>query len=370
MPVDIKVMLDDYNGAAMAVAGHAEWGFVSEDWYVAFPTGIIVPDKYEAARNPFANQHEEIMFIKANYHHVVKSAGSAEAALFVAMLRLHIAKQGMVAGDPTDRGVIEDEYVYVDAQGKDWDDAANNLPDIATSKAIGKYIKHHGNTIVHQLCYVFAARGHHWDPKYNELYGRLQGACFMSGNPGFQLPSNEVIYRLAIHGFGIKYLTVLSVSDKQQGKMAAAMFLRYDPAVPVAGTAHITTLNATLTTMHQEIWWGVFEQRFSNEIKAIEDETAKIHVNPFAYHVAAKVYGETNRKMASTESLKAFAVLCQFALGYIDHLGRRHSLSGQEAITQKSGGPRGSSDAFAKACDKFGKPGVDVATMAEFLQSI
>jgi hypothetical protein len=119
--------------------------------------------------------------------------------------------------------------------------------------------------------------------------------------------------------------------------------------------------------MSQESWWFLFYQKFQNAINLIEAEVDEIHKSPYDFHVAAKVFGKASRKMVSDAAVKAFNLLCQFALGYIDHLGKRHSLSGQQAITQKSGGPRGTAEAFAKACDRFGKPNTDVPDMVTFL---
>jgi len=370
MPIDLQTLLDDYNGSAMAVAGHAEWGFVPESWFLAIPRGLVIPANFTIGTNPFLDGASEAIFIQANYRQVRDAAGSNEAALFVAMLRLHLARQGTLAASITNRSVVEDEYTERAPENGKWDDATNAIPDIATYHDIAKFVKHHGNTLMHHMIYLFSARGHHWDPVYNDLYERLKKACFIAGNFGFALPSNEMIYRLSMHAFGVKALLHLTLADKTAGRMAAAMNLRFDPAAPIAGMAHVTTLAATLRTMSQEAWWDIFHNKFSLEIDAIEAETDKVHAAPYEYHVAAKVFGFNNRKTASNEAMKAFNRLAQFALGYIDHLGRRHSLSGQQAITQKSGGARGIAEAFARACDKFGKPSVDVASMADFLANV
>jgi uncharacterized membrane protein YfbV (UPF0208 family) len=370
MPIDLQVLLDDYNGSAMAVAGHAEWGFIPEEWFLAYPVGFGLPANYVIGTTPFANDDERKAFLKANYRQVRNVAGSNETALFVALLRLHVATQGTLVSTVNARSVVEDEYVAVNHQGADWNDPLNDIPDTPTFHNVAKFIKHHGNTLVHQMIYLFSARGHHWDPQYNELYERLKKACFISGDLGFQLPSNEVIYRLAIHAFGVKSLLDLTMADRNTGRMAAAMVLRFTPSAPIAGVAHITTLNAALNTMRQEAWWEVFEAKFHEEITKIRDEVNTIHRAPYTYHVAAKVFGHNQRTMVSQQSLDAFNRLSQFVLGYIDHLGRRHSLAGQQAVTQKSGGPRGMAEAFSKACDKFTKPSTDVDSMAAFLASV
>jgi hypothetical protein len=370
MALNLTTLLADYNGSAMAIAGHAEWGFIPQDWFLAIPQNSILPANYAIGTDPFGGNLNLNAFLKANYHRVRNAAGSNEAALFVALLRMHIASKGTIANLLANRSVVEDEYIVVAPQNGNWDDAANQIPTVASSRDMAKFVKHHGDTIVHQMVYVFSARGHHWDPEYDPLYNRLKAACFMDTNGGFTLPSNEVLYRLAIHPFGIKALTDLTLADKNAGQMAAAMFIRFNPTSPISGTAQVTTLKATLNSMAQEAWWTAFANKYANEIAAIDAEVVAIQAQPYQYHVAAKVFGFANRTPVSNNANVAFNVLCQLALGYIDHLGRRHTLSGQRAITQKSGGPRGVADAFAKACDRFGKPDTAVADMATFLASL
>jgi len=370
MPIDLQTLLDDYNGSAMAVAGHAEWGFIPEEWFLAVPANLALPANYQIGTSPFANAGERKAFIQANFHQVRAAAGSNEAALFIALLRLHIANQGTIAATVAARSVVEDEYNLRTPVNGNWTDPANEIPDVASSHNIAKFVKHHGNTLVHQMVYLFSARGHHWDPQYNDLYERLKRACFITGDVGFQMPSNETLYRSAIHAFGIKPLLDLTLADKNAGRMAAAMALRFTPAAPIAGVAHVTTLNAALQTMKQEAWWDVFNAKFQGEIAVIQTEVDTIHATPYTYHVAAKVFGYANRTMVSQEAMNAFNRLAQFVLGYIDHLGRRHSLAGQQAVTQKSGGPRGMAEAFSRACDKFTKPSTDVDSMAAFLANV
>jgi hypothetical protein len=370
MALNLDILLDDFNGTALAVAGTSEWGFIPNAWYLAIPDGLEIGDQYIIGNSMLVDANRKKAFIKANYKRVRPATNSNQEALFVAMLRYAIAERGILTSSLARRSVVENEYVQVNHAGENWDAAENNIPEIQEYHEIAKFTKRFAPYFVHQMVYVFAARGHHWQPNYNELYDRLKNACFIPTNPGFALPSNEVIYRLALHPFGVKPLYDLAIDDYNNGKMAAAMQMRYDPATPIAGVAHITTLKATLDTMKQESWWLVFEHKYHAKIEAIDAEVAKIHTNPTHYHVAAKVLGAPDRKFASVPAVDAFNVLAQFALGYIDHLGRRHSLNGQQAITKKSGGPRGIAEAFAKACDRFGKPDVEKASMDQFLSQL
>lgn len=370
MSLNLTTLLQDYNGSAISVAGHAEWGFIIQEYFIAYPTTWALNDTTALGASFFGDDAGRQMFLKANFHHVRAAAGSDELALFIALYRLHLADQGVLKATLGARSVIEDEYVKVAHKGANWNAPENDIPAIASSAAIAKFIKHHGNTLMHQLVYVFSARGHHWDTAFNDLYDRLKKACFMTNNQGFNMPSNEILYRLAIHGFGIKPLVDLTLYHKGRNEMAAAMFLRFTPSAPIAGVAHITTLKAALLTMAQESWWTAFELKFHADIGIIDVEVGRIHARPYEYHVASKVFGHNVRLTASQQAMDAFNRLCQFVLGYIVHLGRRHSLSGQQAITTKSGGARGLSEAFAKACDTFGTPKVTTDTMTAFLDTL
>jgi len=152
--------------------------------------------------------------------------------------------------------------------------------------------------------------------------------------------------------------------------MANPIRLRFSPNCPVAGAAQITTLNATITEMSNEGWYSIFYDKFRNDIQEIQAETLEIAKKPYEYHVASRVVTGKVKKDLTASSLKSFKVLCQYALGYIDHLGRRHSLASQKVITQKSGGQKPIAEAFAQACDKFGKPDTNVASMEAFIHSL
>lgn len=370
MALNLTTLLADFNGTAMATGGTAEWGFIPDSWFLAIPNSHTVPQNYTIGTSYFTNQNPPEDFIKANYHKVRAVVASDEEALFIATLRMALAEKGIICSSIVNRGVIEDEYVTVNNQGANWADALNDIPNVASRASIAKFCKRYGPTIMHQLAYVFAARGHHWQPSYNELYDRLRTATFMPSNPGFQLPSNETIYRLAIHCFGIRPLNAAAVDDHTNARMAAAMMLRFAPSTPIAGVAHITTLKATLDHMEKESWWAAFDLKFHQQIADITAEVALIHANPSSYHVAAKVYGINARLFPLPASSAAFNRLSQFALGYIDHLGRRHSLAGQQAITKKAGGMMPIAEAFSRACDRFGKPDVDVDDMTQFLAQL
>lgn len=374
MALNLANMLADYNGTAFAVAGTGEWGFIPQAWYMAVPVGHGYPNNFDAAHLivPFggagANSNET--FQKANYHRLIAAGMTADGALFGTMLRWHIASRGAVVMNMAQRAVVEDEYVAVNPGGGGWANAVNDIPNNANATNIAKYIRRYGTSLMHQMVFVFLGRGHHWNPVYDEIYDRLKTACFMADAPGFALPTNEQLYRLLMHPFGIKPLFALTLLDVGNAHMAAAMYIRFMPAPPIAGCAQITTLNASLITMSKEPWWPAFAARFATEIAVIRAEVVLIMANPTMYHVAARVFGHPNRVMVTAPAMAAFERLSQFALGFIDHLHRNHSLRGQQAITQHSGGMTGLAEAFSRACDRFGRPDANVADMATFLANL
>jgi hypothetical protein len=370
MALNLGNLLGDYNGTAFSVAGHSEWGFIPDSWKLAIPATVVPPNDYNIGHSPLGDDANQQLFLKAQYGRIRAQCGSDEEALFIALLRYHVAIQGTLAAVIANRAVIEDEYSPIAPANGNWADAANDIPLIPNAGNIAKFMKRHGNTLVHMMIYVFLSRGHHWQAEYRELYGRLKSACFISANNGFTMPSDEFIFRLALHPFGVKPLFALTMAHQATGHMAAAMAIRFAPHAPIAGVAHITTLLATINAMTKEAWWGAFDAKFQPAIATIQAEANAISLAPISYHVAAKVLGAPARVMPSANGEAAFNALCQFAIGYIDHLGRRHPLSGQQAVTRKSGGPTGIADAFSRACDAFGKPGTNVPHMTAFLAQL
>jgi hypothetical protein len=368
MALNFATLMADFNGTAMAIAGAAEWGFIPDGWKIYIPHGFNLPQNVQIGTDQLGNNAE--IFLKANYLGLTTAGLAANEAFFVSCFRMYLAQQGILTANLIQRGVVEDEYVIIAPVQNAWNNAGNDIPVNVYNPNVPKYIKRYGKILIHHLAYVFLSRGHHYKQEYNELYERLKSACFIPSNPGFVIPSNETLYRLAVHGFGVKPLIDLTLADKAASRMAAAMEIRFSPHAPISGVAHMTTLKAALNQMAKEQWWPAFAQKFAISINDLDAEVALIAANPLTYHISARVLGANARAMPSNAGNDAFTKLCQYALGYIDHLGRKHSLSGQQAITKKSNGMTGLADAFSKACDKFGKPTTDVDTMAQFLLNI
>jgi hypothetical protein len=378
MALNIATLLADYNGTALAVAGVAEWGFIPREWFIGIPRGCVIPVDFPAIGAPEGNPFrvggwmESEHFIKANWKKLAATVPDPQTRLWVCMYRYHIASYGILCSSLVSRGVVEDEYEFIDHSGANWADAANAIAGVteAQAKEISKHAKRYASMYMHSMVYVFSSRGHHWTPVYQDLYARLQEAQFLPANPGFALPSQEVIYRSAIHGFGIRGPLAATIYDRDHGNMAAAMRIRYEPHQPISGCAHITTSMAVIRYMQRESWFPVFATKFDAPIRAITDEVARIALAPTTFHVAAKVFGYPNRAVVSPNAMVGFNAINQFLLGYIDFLGARHSLHKQQAITNKAQGFGPLAEAFSRACDKFGKPSVDVAHMRAFLDSV
>jgi hypothetical protein len=374
MALNIANWLADFNGNNFIRAGTAEFGYVPTSWFIALNARLaaLLPANLTLGNDPFPNAADKTEFLKANFRHVRPNCQSDEEALCVASLRLSLASKGVLCLSLNNQGrsVIDDEYVVINHLGANWADPLNDIPGVASAPAIAKFFKRYGPTIAHMAAYVFCARGHHWTPDYAALYDRLMKASLIPDQNGFVMPSKEVLFRFALHGFAVKPLYDMAMADRNAGLMVAAVSLRFTPHPPIAGVAHITTLHAILGEMSKESWWNDFVTKFQNPINDINGELALINANPLSYHVASFVIGGVGRTLTSAAAEQAFNLLCQLAIGFVDHLGRRHPMSGQIAVTKKSGGPRGLADAFAKACDTYGKPSLSGPDMASFLAQL
>lgn len=367
--MDFKTLLSDYNGSVLLEPGTSEWGYVEQQWFLQVPFDSKDLNKLKFSDNvdPFDANINFENFIRANYV-VLSSAnalGNNEKALFGAMLRAHCVKNKMFDMSKDTRCVIEDEYAIYEPTDKDWKQAI--VPDINTKREIASFVKKYGDTLVQMMVYVFCSRGHHWQDDFDGLYDKLMKACSIVKPVGWTLPDNRQIFRQILHCFGVHLPLLYTEWCRSNNRMSNPMRLRFTPHAPVAGAAQITTLSATLREMQTEGWWTAFYARFGDSVDAIDAEVLAINKTPYEYHVASRVVTGKPKKDVSENGTVAFKALSQLALGYIDHLGRKHSLSSQKVITQKSGGIKPSGEAFSKACDKFGKPDTDVADMAKFL---
>jgi len=374
MALNLDTLIADYNGTALAVAGIAEWGFIPTEWYLGLPHGTVVPPDMNLAENPFrmGGFLNKNSFLKANWRLLSAVVPDVQTRLWICMYRYHLASYGILCSDLANRGVVENEYTMVQPLGPNWDDAQNNITGVTQDQAkdIAKHTKRYALDYMHAMVYVFSSRGHHWTPEYNDLYVRLQNAQFLPSNPGFPLPSQEIIYRLAIHCFGIKGPLRATIADRDAGNMAAAMFIRFTPHAPISGCAHITTGFAVIRHMQREAWYPAFETKFHNDIDTMTDEVNRIAAAPTTYHVASKVFGNPARTAVSVNATRSFDRLNQFLLGYLDYLGTRHPLTKQQAVTKKSQGFGPLAEAFSRACDRFGKPSMEVPGMTQFLAQV
>lgn len=372
MALDIGNLINDYNGAILLSPGHAEWGYVDPGWYLQIPLGANLGaiGQHALGVTPFGPNLNANNFLKANYSALFALTGNADKSLFGALLRYHFARQGMIDADLGRRGVVEDEYAVRANLGADWNDPLNNIPANPNSQAMAKWIKKYGNIVCFMLSYVFTARGHHWEPEFDELYTRLMRASFVVKPTTWTFPSNEELFRLMLHCFGIKIPFDFTIAEKTAGRMVHPMAIRFQPHAPVAGAAQITTSVAILREMRTEGWWGSFEAKFQAHVDTLANEATTIALNPYEYHVASLVLTSQPKRNISPASLVSFNRLSQFMLGYLDHIGRRHPLSNQKVITSKSGGLKPLAESFARACDKYGKPGTDPNTMALYLTQV
>jgi hypothetical protein len=377
MALNLDELIATYNGTALLEAGHQEWGYIDDIWYLA------VPDTYATASEENKKYWEEIHlgrsafidyplftkqdFIKANYQRLFRATNSPELALFGTLYRMTLVDQGLFCSDKGKRRVAVDEYVIVKPINNRWDAAENNLPVIVASNAIAAYAKRFSTTFIAHLAFIFSARGHHYAPEYNEHYKRLQDACFITSPSAFPMPSNEFLYRSFVHCFGVHPIIELALAFNAASKLPSAMKLRFDPHPPIAGCAHITTLKAILNAMEKEVLWKTIGSKFDREVDLINQEVALIRKSPFLYHVSSRCISGQPRVMVSQHAMEAFNKLSQLALGYLEYLGNKHSLYGQKAVTAKAGGVGPTAETWEDAFNEYGTPDIRSLTTAEFL---
>jgi hypothetical protein len=372
--MDLPTLINDYNGAAFLQPGTAEWGFVDEQWYLHLPDGANIAgiNAPTPGTSQFDNNLNAANFMKANYARLAaaNALNNADKALFATLLRYHMVANGLLCGQLARRGVIESEYRTQDHLGANWDDNLNAIANNANRSAIARYVKKYGDTIIQIMVYVFCSRGHHWQDEYNALYDRLMTVCGIQRPIGWAFPDNRELFRQIFHCFGIRIPLEFVTYCANNNRMINPMRIRFTPHAPVAGAAQILTLEATLREMQSEAWWNAFRNKFAAHVQNVTAEVALITANPYEYHVASRVLTGANKRILTANAIQSFTVLSQYALGYIDHLGRRHSLFNQKVITSKSGGMKPVADSFSKACDTLGKPNVNVPDMLTFINNL
>jgi hypothetical protein len=374
MALNLDNLINAYNGAAVLQAGAIEWGFVEPEWYLALPVnhGLPVNHAHVIDTNPFGDNLNVNHFLKANYARLMSpnALNQADKALFITMLRYHAVRHGLLDMRLQERGVIESEYSVQNHQGADWDHALNNIPAHPQAQAISNYVKKYGDTIIQIMTYVFCARGHHWQPEYDALYDRLLAANSIQKPNTWQFPTNRELFRQSLHCFGVRIPLEYTLYCKNNNRMGNPMTIRFTPHAPIAGAAQALTTFAVLQEMRNEPWIGTFVSKFEPQVAEIEAQVAEIRANPYEYHVASRILtGNPKRQFRPTFNA-AFNRLIQLCLGYLDYLGRKNALSGQQTLTHHSGGPKALADVFARACDRLGRPSLDGVTMDQFIRSL
>lgn len=386
--MNIAELIEVFNGSVLVEAGHQEWGYIPETWHLALPieckhldsddeptkalktswdkTQISVSffDDNQNARGLCNRTH----FLKANYHLLTQANVTSQHALLIACMRMAIADSGAIALDPKQRSVIVDEYTYIDPPDHDW--AKVIIPGIEKHREIAAWAKKFTGILVSHIMFLFCARGHHYMPEYNEIYQKLYRNSFINDPVGFSLPTPEIVYRLSAHCFGVAPLINWVMELKRSNKMAAAMMIRFTPHPPIAGVAQFTTMQATFDDMKRHALWERIAKFRKDELALLKECCNDIHGDPYRYHVASKVIMGAPRMIPDQRYYDAFTKLAPIALGYIDYLGRRHSLSGQRAITQKYGGIDPAVEMWSRAFDQYGPPNAKDYTIDEFFIAV
>jgi hypothetical protein len=370
--MDLNLLLDTYNGTSFLEAGSLEWGYVEPEWYLAFPMKSQYLDtwKPDYSKCPFPDSTAHMQFISVNYYKLLKVLNNPDHAFFGAMLRYHYVNNGVVALNLAERHVNEDEYCFEPHRGDNWEDKMNQIPDLPNKLAITRFIKKFGDTLMQFMVFVFSARGHHWQQNYDALYDKLMNICMVERPISWSLPSNQIIFRQLLHPLGIFLPREFVDYCKNNKRMVAPMHIRFSPNAPVAGVAVVVTTIAVLQRMKNETWYPHYAQKFADQIEVIEEQASIIEETPMDYHVAAPLFTGNQRKMITSLYMPAFNRISQHLLGYLDYLGRGNSLSGQKALTAKSGGMTKIGEIFSKACERLS--GIDLTDMSmrEFIDVI
>jgi hypothetical protein len=386
--MNIAELIDVFNGSVLVEAGHQEWGYIPEAFHLGLPVDCKATDKDDQKKQDLLKYWEKTHpgesifvdkspqnglcrradFIKANYFLLTQANVTPQHALLITCMRMAVADAGAIALSTKKRNVIVDEYTYVSPPDDDW--AKIIIPVIEKNRDIAAWAKKFTGILVSHIVFLFCARGHHYLPEYNEIYQKLYRNSFVNDPVGFSLPTPETTYRLSIHCFGIAPLLEWVQQLKLENKMAAAMMIRFDPHPPIAGVAQFTTMKATFDDMRRHSLWSRIEAYRADDLMILNQCCASIRQNPFAYHVASKVITGQPRVLPLQADYEAFARLAPIALGYIDYLGRRHSLSGQKAITQKYGGIDPAVEMWSRAFDEYGPPNAKDYTLDEFFAQV
>lgn len=378
--MDITELMNIFNGSVLVEAGHQEWGYIPETWHLMLPGNLDPTSKREksaddqkriqywqqahigesafiedhapenALRGLFPRDH----FVRANYNGLILAGATPQHALLITFIRVAVAQFGAIALSTRERSVSVDEYSYFNPPDNDWAKAV--VPVVEQSRAIVGWAKKFAGVIISHIVFLFCARGHHYLPEFNEIYQKLYRSSFISDPVGFILPTPEVLYRLSVHCFGVAPLLQMCFGMKRNNQMAAAMLIRFSPHPPIAGVAQFTTMRAAFEDMERHALWQRIRQQYNAPIQRLLAFCDKVDNAPFRYHVASRVLTGESRLMPEQEDYETFRMLAPIALGYIDYLGRRHSLSGQKAITQKYGGIDPSVEMWSRAFDEYGPP--------------
>jgi len=386
--MNITELIDVFNGSVLVEAGHQEWGYIPETFHLGLPVEVK-PTKTDVqaktdlleywkktriGESIFTDKNDQhglvnrTNFIKANFHLLTTANVTPQHALLITCMRMAVADAGAIALLTKHRNVIVDEYTYVAPPEDNWDKVV--IPAIEKHRDIAAWAKKFTGILVSHIVFLFCARGHHYLPEYNEIYQKLYRNSFVNDPVGFSLPTPETTYRLSIHCFGIAPLLEWVQALKRENKMAAAMMIRFDPHPPIAGVAQFTTMKATFDDMRRHSLWSRIETYKSEALQVLRQCCDTISSDPYAFHVASKVILGVPRKMPSQREYETFATLAPIALGYIDYLGRRHSLSGQKAITQKYGGIDPAVEMWSRAFDEYGPPNAKDYDLDEFFAQV
>ncbi|KAI9311532.1 hypothetical protein BX666DRAFT_2115777, partial [Dichotomocladium elegans] len=233
-PIDVQMaagysllqLVEDINGATGFTEDKAAMGTIPRGHYLQIPESLTIPNAMAVPDN--FTDRVITDFLSVNYAALTRSGVREAEAAFCSMLRLQMVRNGYACRDLTQRAIYVDEYTYnVHVEGRP------NLS--AFTQEMVSFVATYWANIVAVVAHIFRVRGHHFKPEYQRTYDRTWRAATIEVPANVQMPSWEILSRVALHPFGIRALHRVVQNEAASGGLSKGLMLRMDSAC--AGSA-------------------------------------------------------------------------------------------------------------------------------------
>lgn len=172
--------------------------------------------------------------------------------------------------------------------------------------------------------HVVRVRGHHYKDEYKSLLNKYLTASYEGS---FEWPagvSHEMVFRTAIHPFGLRALPIMAAHFAIHGKLGNAGLVRLSGAPN--GMAVVTTTAACLVAMSSEPWYGAFTLAYDKQLKILGKVEEIVLGDKYGYHLAHALYGRDAPKSVMIDGVSYTAekmklvgsVLATAAQGFVE----------------------------------------------------